>query len=149
MQRQKISGGFAVVGHALVLLFFVPLCLFLLYIIITKNFSFEGVIFLLAFLVPSIIVVRQAYTYADLYLEGNNIIVKKLFSVKAKPIGEYKTVEQAVMPLKYCIKFQDGSKACFALPSSKIFRHIKSTDPDRVVRELRHKFQELEQEYSN
>ncbi|WP_299821621.1 hypothetical protein [uncultured Pontibacter sp.] len=147
MKREKISGGFAVVGHALVLLFFVPLCLFLLYII-TKNFSFEGVIFLLAFLVPSILVVRHAYTYADLYLEGNTIIVKKLFSVKAKPIAEYKTVEQAIMPLKYCIKFQDGSKACFALTSSKIFRHIISTDPDRVVKELRLKFQELKQEYA-
>ncbi|WP_242919696.1 hypothetical protein [Pontibacter liquoris] len=148
MKREKISGGFAAVGHALVLLFFVPLCLFLLYIIITKNFSFEGVIFLLAILIPSVLVVRHAYTYADLYLEGNTIIVKKLFSVKAKPIAEYKTVEQAIMPLKYCIKFQDGSKACFALNTSSIFRHITSTDPDRVVKELRLKFQELKQEYA-
>ncbi|MCJ8167103.1 hypothetical protein MKJ04_19835 [Pontibacter sp. E15-1] len=145
MKREKISGGFAVIGHALALIFFVPLCLFLLYIIITKNFSFEGVIFLLAFLVSSILVVRYAYTYADLYLEGKIIIVKKLFSVKVKPIAEYKTIEQAIMPLKYCIKFQDGSKVCFTLTSSKTFRHIISTDPERVLKELRLKFQVLKQ----
>lgn len=147
MKREKISGGFAVVGYPLLLLFFVPLCLFLLYVI-TKNLRFEGVIFLLAFLVPSVLVVGHAYTYADLNLEGNNILVKKLFRVEVKSIAEYKTVEQEIMPLKYCIKFQDGSKAWFALKTSSIFRHITSTDPDRVLKELRLKFQELKLEYS-
>lgn len=145
MKQEKISGGFAVICQVMVLLFFVPLCIFLLYIITTKNFSIEGFSFLLAFFVPSILVVRYAFTYVDLYLEGDHIIIKKLFSVKAKPIVEYKTLEQAIMPLKFCIEFQDGSKAYFALNNASIFRHIISSDPDKVLKELRMKFQGLKQ----
>ncbi|RNI21917.1 hypothetical protein [Rufibacter latericius] len=148
MKKEKISSGFAVLAHAMVLLFFIPLCLFLLYIIITKNLSLEGIGFLSAFFIPSILIVRYAFSYADLYLEGNTLIVKKLFGVKVKPIAEYKTVEEAIMPLKYCLKFQDGSKAYFALTSSSKFRHILSLDPDKALLELRLKFQELKQEYS-
>ncbi|WP_242928573.1 hypothetical protein [Pontibacter vulgaris] len=146
MEQEKISGGYAVVGQVMVLLVIIPLCVFLLYIIVTKNFSIEGIGFLLTFLVPSILVIRHAYTYADLYLEGDNIIIKKLFSAKAKPITRFKSVEQTIIPLKYCIKFQDGSKVCFALTSSSIFRHIISSDPDKVLKELRLKFQDIKQE---
>ena len=103
---------------------------------------------MLVILVLSILVVVHAYTYVDLYLEGDNIRIKKLFHVKSKSIADYKTVEQAIMPLKYCILFQDGSKACFVLSTSSIFRHIISTDPNRVLKELRLEFEKLKQEYT-
>ncbi|MCX2741578.1 hypothetical protein [Pontibacter anaerobius] len=144
---KNIGGGSAILGQAMLLLFFVPFCLFLLYII-TRNFSIEGVAFVSVILVLSILVVVHAYTYADIYLEGDNIIVKKLFYVKSKPIAAYRTVEQAIMPLKYCIIFQDGSKACFVLSISSIFRHVISSDPNRVLKELRFEFQRLKQERS-
>jgi len=140
-KEENISGGSAILGQALMLLFFTPYCLFLLYFIFTKSFSFDAVAFLLLILIASILAVVYAYTYSDLKLEEDNIIIKKLFYVKRKPIADYKTVESALMPLKYCIKFQDGSKTCFMLSSTSIFRHVLSSDPNRILNELRTKLE--------
>lgn len=148
MKSKKLGGGLAILGQALVLLFFAPFCLFLLYFIITKSLTFEGIAFLLIVLALSILVVVHAYSYADLYLEGGRIKIKKLFLVKSKPLTDFKTVEQAIMPLKYCVIFQDGSKACFVLSTSSIFQHVISSDPNRKLKELRLEFQKLKQEHS-
>lgn len=100
-------------------------------------------------LVLCILVVVHAYTYADLYLEGDIIIIKKLFHVKFKPLADYKTVEQAILPLKYFILFQDGTKVYFVLAISSMLKHVTGTDPDRVLKELRLKLNRLKQEHTN
>lgn len=146
MKKEKISGGGAVLAHVLFLLFFVPFAVFVTYIVIDKNNSTEGVVFLIIFLAIILLILRHILSYADIYLGENIIIVKKIFTEKKKSVAELQRIDRALLPFTYYIEFKNGNKEYFFLKSLEILHQVITLDRDKILKELRLKFKQRGEE---
>jgi hypothetical protein len=136
---KKISGGYAKAGQLALLLFFTPLVLLLSYVVITKNFTLNGLVFLLFVLFIIGLILYISFSYADIYVSDDFIIIKKLFSVKKKSITEIQEIDKGIIPLAYFIKFNNNLKVLFTLQSSEIFEQFLSSDSNKGLNILKSK----------
>lgn len=148
MKLEKVSGGYAVMGQAMVLLFLLPIVALLFYVILTKNRSSDGMIFLAFVLIIAFLILRLMFSYADIYLSQGTIVMKKLLGSRRIPIVDYKRIEKALLPFTYYIEFENGRKVYFSTLLSEIWETATSSDPDSGLKTVRLRF-EKEQEASS
>ena len=123
-QLEEISGGAAVALQAFMLFFVGPFFLFMIYLVLRVNFGLATVSVVLVVTVLFVVLFKLALSSADLYFSGDMIVVKKIFSIKRIPITNYKTIDEAFMPSKYYVEFNDGSKVYFTLKTNDFFKRI-------------------------
>jgi hypothetical protein len=148
MQVIKLNGGSARAGQLMLLLIFTPILLFLCRIIF-KNFSLGGIVFLGLISISIYLFLRNAFSYADLFLEDNTIVIKKLFTVRRLRISYYKKLKKALLPFTYYIEFEGAKKIFFFLPSKQLLQELSSLDSEKMIKEFRLKFEELKESDSN
>jgi len=123
-QLEEISGGAAVVLQAFVLFFIGPFFLFMIYLVLRVNFGLATVSVTLVVIVLFATLLKLALSSADLYFSRDIIVVKKIFGTKRIPVINYKTINEAFMPNKYYVEFNDGSKVYFTLKTNDLFKRI-------------------------
>ncbi len=148
MKLEKVSGGYAVMGQAMLLLFLLPITSLLFFVILTKNFSSEGMTFLAFVMVIAFLMLRLMFSYADIYLSQGIIVMKKLFGVRKSPVSDYKRIEKALLPFTYYIEFENGKKVYFSTLLSEIWETATSSDPDRGLKAIRLKFEKEQEIFS-
>lgn len=139
MIKEKISGGSARLAQIMLLLFFIPFIFFLSYLILTKNFTLEGVVVLFVFIAVISLILRNVFSYADIYIFQDHLIVKKLFSTKNRSILEIKYIDKALFPFTFFLKFEDNSKVFFFSETSDLLKQLMSSDPDKGLKIIRDK----------
>jgi hypothetical protein len=142
MKKEKLNGGSAIGVQVMLLIFFLPFIVFLAYIIFS-NFSLEGLTFLIVLSALITLIIRNAFSYADIYIHGNTLLLKKLFYSNKKSVKNYKALNKALLPFTYFIEFDDYQRVYFFLQTSEVIKEAFSLDPDQVLKRLRSKFQEL------
>ena len=123
MKMEKISGGFARVGQFVLLAFFIPFISFLSYVIIRKNFGFDGISVLTAFIVLILFITWKAFSYGDIFISNNSLVIKK--------------IDRAMLPNTYYLKLEDASKVFFFSKTSEIFKQLIKSGPNNYLRSLR------------
>ncbi len=139
METNKISGGYARVSQILILLFFTPFLVTLIYVIFSNKVTIQSLIFLFALSFVMILFVWNAFSYSDVYLTNDLIISKKLFSTKRKRRNEIKNITEAFRPFTYKIEFIDGKKISFLSTLFDNFKHILSSDPNATLTSVSNK----------
>lgn len=148
MQEVVSEGGFARVGQLMLLLFFVPFNLFLIYVV-GKNFSLDGLIFASIIASVSILIVRNGFSYGDVYLTEHSITIKKLFTNQKKQLSQFNKIQKALCPFTYYIEFEDKEKVYFIVSLKNMGKEAISLDPDIILKELRQKFWLLKENREN
>lgn len=139
MKTRKVSGGYPRVSQIMLLLFFAPFTIFLSYIIFSKNFTSEGIVFLSIFLVAIFLVLRFGFSYADIYLSDNQMVVKKLFSTKNIGLKEIRGIEESFFPFTYYVKV--GKSKIYFLPNATdLSKHLLSFNPQEGLGLIKEKF---------
>lgn len=139
MKTEKISGGSARLAQVMLLLFCMPYIFFLSYLTITQDITLSGIAFLLAFIFVITLVLIKVFSYADIYLSNDLLVIKKIFSAKSKYITEIKEVDKSLVPFTYYIKFEDKLKVFFFSNTSDLFKQLVSFDPDKGLKIIRTK----------
>lgn len=142
MKKRKISGSSAVLSQLLLVLFFTPLIIMLFYLVFYKHFTVEGLIFLVFILSVLLIFVWKKFKYADIYIEGEKVIIKKLFKNNKKDINALKKIDESILPFSFILKFDDGSYYKFTLNHSDIIRNIKgrAKASNEILNQLKKEF---------
>lgn len=137
---RKISGGYARAGQLTLMVFFTPFAFSLSYIILTENFTVGGVLFLFFFISIIAFFLWKVFSYADIYLSDDSLVIKKIFSTKKKNIAEIKEVDKALMPFTYYLIFEDKLKIYFTSNASDILKQFFSIDSNKGLNTLKSKF---------
>ena len=139
MKTKKVSGGYPRVAQTMLLLFFVPFTSFLSYIIFSKNFTSEGIVFLSIFLVAIFLVLRFGFSYADIYLSESHMIVKKLFSTKKVGLERIGEINRSFFPFTYYVKV-GKSKTYFLPNATDLSKQLLSFNPTKGLELIKEKF---------
>jgi hypothetical protein len=129
MTNEDISIGSARMLQVLILMFFVSFISFVTYIILTKNPSLEGLVFIIGCTGLALIFIYQAMSYGDLTISGDRLRVKKIIKSKDYPFTDIKTVDRALLPYTFYIEFKNYKKV--------YFNNISYLDTQRTLKELR------------
>ncbi len=139
MKTKKVSAGYPKLAQIMLLLFFVPFTLFLSYVIFSKNFTSEGIVFLSIFFVAIFLVLRFAFYYADIYLSESHVIVKKLFITKKVGLERIGEVNESFFPFTYYIKV-GRSKMYFLPNATDLSKQLLSFNHTKGLALIREKF---------
>lgn len=139
MKIKKVSGGYPIVAQTMLLLFFVPFTSLLSYIILSKNFTSEGCVFLAVFIVAIFFVLRFGFSYADIYLSEGSVVVKKLFIKRMVKMEEIIEINESFFPFTYYIRLVK-SKVYFLPNATDLSRQLLSFNPTKGLELIREKF---------
>ena len=139
MKQKRISGGSARLGQLMLLLFFSPFIVLLIYLMLAKNLSSEGIIFTGLLLAPIILIVYNSFRFGDIYLLDETLIIRKLFTTEKKPIAKIVNIETTLFPFAFHLKFDDMYKVMFFSKTADIFKQIISNKPSTLKEELKSK----------
>ena len=139
MKQKRISGGSARLGQLMLLLFFSPFTILLIYLMLAKNLSSEGIIFTGLLLAPIILIVYNSFRFGDIYLLDETLIIRKLFTTEKKPIAKIVNIETTLFPFAFHLKFDDMYKVMFFSKTADIFKQIISNKPSTLKEELKSK----------
>lgn len=146
----KISGGSARLGQLMALLFFIPFIMFLSYIILTKNFNKDGLMFLIPILGISFIVIRRSFSCADIYRDHSFFLIKKLFVSRKISPKDVIEVGETLWPFTYYIIVgAKRKKILFFSNTSDLLKEITSNDINTEIENIKSKFILNEQENEN
>lgn len=135
----KISGGSARLGQTIILLLFLPIIIAVSYGVLLKNSTTGGLIFLSFLLLVMIIILRNIFSFGDLYLDGKTITIKKLFNKKDKHKNDIVEIDKGLMPFTFYIEFKDSYRVYFLTEAIDILKQVVSSDPDRNLNTLKSK----------
>ena len=136
MYTFKLSGGSARVGQLMLILFFIPVILWVFYIVFVKNFSTNGLLFLLFFISITTLILYRGFSYADLFLSEDKLIIKKIFKIREVHLSEIQDVDRGLIPFSYNIKFKDNSRVKFS-KYTDVPKSFFSMDPDKGLNEIK------------
>lgn len=138
MTTKKVSGGYPRIAQIMLLLFFVPFTLFLTYIIFSKNLTVEGGVFLVGFLSAIFLVLKFGFSYADIYLSENHILIKKLFTTRKNSLEKISEINESFFPFTYYIKVGE-SKIYFLPKATDLSKQLLSFNPDKGLELIKEK----------
>jgi hypothetical protein len=139
MKEEQISGGYIVLVQWLIFLFGMPFIAFICYLLVDSRIEKDGKYFLCAIILVVFLMLKYILIYGDIYLSGENVIIKKNIGVKTKHISQIKSLDEALVPFTYYIEFKDNKKVYFRLKPKDILKRITSADSD-ILENLRSKF---------
>jgi len=137
MKTLKLSGGYARAGQLMLILFFTPVTLLLFYLIFTKNVSVNGLLFLIFFLSITTLILYIGFSYADLFVSEDYLIIKKIFNKKRMHLSEIQDIDRGLIPFSYYIKFKDNSKVKFTSKYTDVPKLFFSMDPDKGLKKIK------------
>jgi len=137
MKTVKLSGGSARAGQLMLVLIFTPITLLLFYLIFTKNASINGLLFLIFFLCIATLILYLSFSYADLFVSEDYLIIKKIFNNRRIHLSEIKDIDRGLIPFSYYIKFKDNSKVKFTSKYTNIPKLFFSMDPDKGLNKIK------------
>jgi hypothetical protein len=129
----KISGGSARGGQAMLIFFFTPLILFLTYIIVSKNLSLQGVSVLIMLYLITCLILRNAFSYGDVYRQNDKLLIKKLFTTNNRQIIDIKDLDTSLLPFTFYFEFQDAKKVFFFSNTSDLMKQLNTLDPEMAL----------------
>ena len=132
----NISGDYARIFQVMLLLFIIPFCFLYLSVLFKHNISIEELFYGLIVIIVSGGIIRYGFLYSDIYLIGNELVIKKVFSTRNVELKSVEIVEKTILPFTYRICFNNNLKVYFFLKLSDILKSIFSMDSDRVVDEI-------------
>jgi len=141
MKTIKLSGGSARAGQLMLILFFTPITLFLSYVIFTKNVSVNGLLFLIFFLSIATLILYTGFSYADLFVSEDYLIIKKIFNNKRMHLSEIQNIDRGLIPFSYYIKFKDNSRVKFTSKYTDVPKLFFSMDPDKGLKKIKNMLQ--------
>lgn len=136
MSTIKLSEGSARAGQLMLILFFTPILLLVVYLVFVKNFSTNGLLFLLFFLSISTFALYRVFSHADLYVSEENLIIKKIFNTRKMHLSEIQEIDRSLIPFSYHIIFKDKSRVRFS-KYTDVPKLIFSMDPDKGLKEIK------------
>jgi len=139
MIPNKVNGNSAVFTQTLLLIFFLPVLLLVLYIVITKNPSVEGFGFLSVLIMVNIIVMKIALSFADIYISDDKIIIKKVTGEQTKSKLEVRSIDEAILPFTYYVEFDKG-KFYFQLKPKDILKRVAGQNSEETLAQIKEKF---------
>lgn len=122
----KINTGSAMFMQFLLLLIFLPFILVFSYFVF-ENFSLNVVSFAIPIYIIFAFILKNSFSYYDLYIDGENVILKRLFFKSIKPKNVIKAVEKGILPITFSISFYDGSEFYFQMLFSDIYKGTDDT----------------------
>lgn len=138
MTTKKVSGGYPRVAQIMLLLFFVPFTMFLTYIIFSKNLTVEGGVLLVIFLAAISLVLKFGFSYADVYLSENHVIIKKLFTTRKIYLEKISEISESFFPFTYYIKV--GESKVYFLPNfTDLSKQLLSFNPAKGLQLIKEK----------
>ena len=137
MKTLKLSGGYARAVQLMLILFFTPVTLLLFYLIFTKNVSVNGLLFLIFFLSITTLILYIGFSYADLFVSEDYLIIKKIFNKKRMHLSEIQDIDRGLIPFSYYIKFKDNSKVKFTSKYTDVPKLFLSMDPDKGLKKIK------------
>lgn len=135
MYSNKLNGWSAVVAQILLIVLFGPMFILVVLSVFGGPLTFEAVVFLLVFLSFSLLVFRFSFRFADIYIENDRIVIRKLFSKVELQNDQISSFGKALLPLTYYIKY-NSSKILFMMDLSDLPKQIFSQDPDKILSQL-------------
>jgi hypothetical protein len=129
MIKEDISFGSARILQLMTLMFFISFVSFATYIILTKNPTLGGFVFILCCFVAGWLFIYQTMLYGDLTIDDEKLIVKKITYSKAYQLTDIKIVDEALLRYTFYIEFENSKKI--------YFRNFSNWDMKKTVIELR------------
>lgn len=136
---EKISGGYPIVGQVIQLMVFIPLILLLSYITFATEITGGGLVFWACCLVGVSVILRITFSYGEIYMAQEKIIIKTLFKEKTISLKEVKRVGESFLPFTYYIKYNQ-SKIHFSPRNTDLIKHLLSLHPNKSLELIREKF---------
>lgn len=137
METVKLSGGSARAGQLMLILFFTPVTLLVLYLILAKNASVNGLLFIIFFLSITTLILYIGFSYADLFISEDYLIMKRIFNNKKKYLSEIQDIDRGLLPFSYYIKFKDNSSVKFTSKYTEVPKLFFSMDPDKGLNDIK------------
>lgn len=131
MTNEEISTYSARALQLVISIFFTFFIGLLTYVIIVKNPSLEGIVFILFCSGCAWLFIFQAMSYADITVVNDIIRIKKITKSSDYKLTDIKTIDRALLPYTFYIEFESTYKVYFVNTS-----HI---DTQKTVKELRNK----------
>jgi hypothetical protein len=77
-------------------------------------------------------------SYAQISIVGDDIVIRKLWIKKIKLISQVKSLDEAILPFIYVLRFDKGRPVYFRLKPADIIKEL--SDSDNLLESLRKKF---------
>ncbi len=144
INRFKLNGGFPRVAQLMLPMIFLPfLCLLCLLMVKKPNLS--SFVFSVPIILFMIFIIKRIYSYADLYIENDELIISKLFFSKRIKLIECTDITDTLLPFTFCLKFKSNRKVFFFSKSSEIIRQLKYSDQTSYLNFLKRRLGLVEQ----
>jgi len=124
MGLTRISGRSAILGQLVLLILLLPLAIFFSYMMI-RYLTVDKIPVLLIFDTVVFLIVRNGFSYFDIYDAGDNLVIRNVFYKKSVSKDQVKDVDTGILSTTFCLILNDGSKFYF---QSSIFDFVKSSD---------------------
>ncbi|MGV8830164.1 MAG: hypothetical protein ACWA6U_17790 [Breznakibacter sp.] len=132
-EKKKISGGSAIAGQAMILLFSIPFLGLLLNLMLENEISQEGLIFILIFFLLISGIILLGFRFSDVYIRNEELIALKLFYRKKYWISEVDKVEKGLFPFSCFIYLKSGKKIFFFSQTETIVKSLFSNESDYTI----------------
>lgn len=140
MNRERISAFNMVAIQSVILIYILMIITFLFRIYLRVGFSGKADVILLGIIIIIIILTKTIYKCFDVYLLEDYIMVKKLFKKRVMLISEISSVEHAVFPFYYVIKFKDARKVYFRIRTNELVMELTKPREEGLLLDLKKKF---------
>ncbi|HWW38553.1 hypothetical protein [Pedobacter sp.] len=124
MGLTRISGRSAILGQLTLLILLLPLAIFFSYMMI-RYLTVDKIPILLIFDTVVFLIVRNGFSYFDIYDAGDKLVIKNAFYKKSISKDQVKDVDAGILSTTFCLILNDGSKFYF---QSSIFDFFKSSN---------------------
>ncbi len=127
-ELEELSTGAAVYIQGFAMAFCLLMIAVIAFIMPFRSLDFEGYLFL--FLVFSLLILFALIPliYSDIYLSGSNVVMKKIFGTKRRPVSDFKAINSAILPFAWYIEFKDGKKVYFSLTPMEMVKNFFGAD---------------------
>jgi hypothetical protein len=138
MDKFKLNGGFPRIAQIVLPLAFLPLITFLVYFMVKKP-EFSSFVFSIPLILIMLFVVKMAYQFADIIVEGDCITIKKLFSIKTIRIAECSNLSETTFPFTFRLEFKNLKGVFFYSKPYDIWKQVTNSNPEEFLVQLKQK----------
>jgi hypothetical protein len=133
MSSKLLSSGY-IVGLqwllTIVMMFFTIIMLFLINIPVV---DLNSVIFSIIFLIIEMFFLWRLLVFADIYVDGDCLIYKKILLTKVKRVDEIVDIDEGFFSFVYFVKFSNNKKIYFQLKPNELFNKVLKNDSDKIL----------------
>jgi hypothetical protein len=137
-KEEIIGSGYILLVQFLLLLFSIPFLTLIGYLMLSSDIENDGRLFLSVLILVIALTWWYFLSYAQISIDDENVIIRKLWIKKIELISQVNSVDEAITPFTYILRFDKGSSAYFRLKPSDMIKKI--SDSDDLLESSRKKF---------